>query len=254
MAAAPGNADPWPGRAFKETKARRPRSKVTPGVGSPARTRPPIAGPTGAAPRVAAGKAALGLAAGNRAGRGPEGPRALRSRGGPGPQRAPDHRSAVPGVSRAATSPRQAPGLSSGQRPRAPGPPPRRRVPSAARPGPAPSAGAIPSAARDPRRPASLARASQLTWSRLKPRPHSREAGAGGRGAGPRLHHVVAPRRRRAGGDRGRGKGAVTGRGCSVRSQTREGGLPLPPFREGGSGLSSEEKCPAAWVTVSLLT
>lgn len=88
-----------------------------------------------------------------------------------------------------------------------------------------------PSGARAPCRPVRPAHASQLTWSRVKPRPHSREAGAGGLGAAGRglgLHHVVAARRRGAGEDRDWEEGVVggsAGRGCSLRFQTT-GGVP----------------------------
>lgn len=100
-----------------------------------------------------------------------------------------------------------------------------------ARPAPRSSPGAALSRGRTRRRRGRTAGGRDLgciTWSR---RAGAAQAGteAGGRG-------------------RSRGDGARSHHGQG------EGSLPPPPSREGGSGLSSEEKCPAAWVTVSLLT
>lgn len=249
--------DPRPGRAPEKTEARGPRSKVTPGGNSLDPTRSPVAGPAGpacTASRVAAAKAAVGPAAGNKAGQGPGGRRALQPHGGPGspPRRLqgsqpPRPRHVRPQALLGPPSPRLRPA-----------PVPASPRPRSARPGPA-----SPPAACCPRSQPPGAPSPRLT-GHLEP-PHAEAAlagGGGGVGGQPR------------GGMGGWPQGGASGssRGHAAQALGRRGLRPWEvPGRAGGGGqvgrcglrcfsarsawvLAQRRGASTAWVTLRLRT
>lgn len=234
LGCSPRDPDPRPGHAAEETEARRPRSKVTAGAAAqpgPARLLqdPPA----------------------QRGGSPPGRPRSdpLRVTGPAGGPTAPRW-------PRAAASASSRPGRSRGSRP--PGPPPRQapgppqaaapRLPPAAAPA-SPGPPGCSSGPRDlarsqplrrPRSPPPSTPGPRLAAHLELPGAEAALAGGGGgradgRGAGPRLRHVVGPRRRgasggtEAGGRAGAGTVGAAGPGLPSGPGRGEG------HREGGS-------------------